>query len=50
MKLVLWILAFVFLALGAVGALVPVLPTTPFFLLSSPCFSKSSTRFHPWFC
>ena len=26
MKLVLWILAFVFLALAAVGALVPVLP------------------------
>ena len=36
------------LALGAVGIAVPVLPTTPFVLLASFCFCKSSSRLHRW--
>lgn len=35
-------------ALGIVGALVPLLPTTVFLLLASACFVRSSARMHRW--
>jgi len=34
--------------LGATGALMPVLPTTPFLLLSGYCFAHSSSKFDNW--
>ena len=42
-------IGFISLTLGFLGTFVPVLPTVPFLLLASICFSKSSTRFHNWF-
>ncbi len=36
------------LGVGAVGALVPVLPTTPFVLLAAGCFGGSSPRLYGW--
>lgn len=49
-KKILWItLGFIGLGLGAVGAVLPMLPAFPFLLLAAFSFGKSSERLHKWF-
>lgn len=49
-KKILWlILGFLGLGLGAVGAVVPMLPAFPFLLLALLSFGKISEKLHRWF-
>ncbi|MEW5423699.1 YbaN family protein [Amorphus sp. 3PC139-8] len=42
------VLGIFMLALGFVGAVLPVLPTTPFVIVAAGCFARSSPRLEAW--
>lgn len=48
MKTLLLIFGWVFLLIGILGIFIPLLPTTPFLLLSAFCFARSSERLYDW--
>ena len=48
-KVVYIIIGCVCLGLGTVGVFLPILPTTPFYLVTAYCFARSSTKLETWF-
>lgn len=41
-------LGIMFVVIGMIGIILPLLPTTPFLLLAATCFVKSSPRLYDW--
>lgn len=48
-KILYIILGCIGVGLGAVGAVMPLLPAFPFLLLAAFCFARSSEKLHNWF-
>lgn len=49
MKIIYLFIGFIALFIGGVGVVLPILPTTPFLILSAFCFAKSSKKVEKWF-
>lgn len=42
------VLGSLFVSLAIIGIILPLVPTTPFLLLASACYARSSEKYHNW--
>lgn len=48
-KIALIVVGCIGVGIGAIGAVVPILPSFPFLMLAAVCFAKSSEKLDTWF-
>lgn len=48
-KMIYIVIGCISMGLGAVGVILPILPTVPFLLLAAFCFGRSSEKLNRWF-
>lgn len=48
MRIVYFCLGWLMVALGVIGAVTPLLPTTIFLIIAAACFARSSPRLEAW--
>ena len=46
LRWLLWLIGSISLALGLIGVVLPVMPTTPFILLAAACYARASPALH----
>jgi uncharacterized membrane protein YbaN (DUF454 family) len=47
-RIVFAVIGTVALAIGVLGIVLPILPTTPFLLLAAACYARASARLYGW--
>ena len=47
-RLLFTILGTLFLGIGCIGLILPILPTTPFLILAAACYVRGSDRIYQW--
>lgn len=48
-KMIYIVIGCISMGLGAIGVVLPILPTVPFLLLAAFCFGRSSEKLNNWF-